>query len=64
MWICFLFAIPFIYLFPSENWNLKNVYRTFFNFLLGQLNKMSKKSKIMDIYSLQMNKYLLYANGK
>lgn len=46
---------------PQWKLELKNVYSTFFN---GLLNKISKKSKIMEIYSLQMNRHLLYAQWK
>lgn len=37
--------------------------RTFFNGLLKP-NKMSKKSKILEIYSLQMNKNFLHAQWR
>lgn len=66
IWGGFIFFLAFhSYHIVLPQWKLefKNVSRTFFNGLLW-LNKMSKRSKILEIYSLQMNKYLLHTQWK
>lgn len=65
IWCGFIFSLPFhSYILSLVKLELKNIYRTFFNGLFDKLNKMRKKSKILEIYSLQMNEYLLYAQWK